>query len=176
MHGNAGYTLTDLVVTLAVLAVLFASAVPALSKLLLDARMTRQVNGLVHGVHLARQTALVRLTEVALCKSPAGDDCRHEGRWEDGWLLFVNADRDYPPRVSRGDARLAAGGAWDGGRIDSNRRFYVFRPATIRSTNGTFVFCDRRGAAAARALIVSYTGRPRTARHGAGGRALLCQT
>jgi hypothetical protein len=36
------------------------------------------------------------------------------------------------------------------------------------------VFCDRRGAAAAKAVIVSYTGRPRVDRLAPDGKPLQC--
>jgi type IV fimbrial biogenesis protein FimT len=142
--------------------------------LLLDARMTRQVNGLVHAIHLAKQSAHMQIVETVLCKSPDGQRCAHAGEWQDGWLLFANIDAEYPPQAGPGEPRLAAGGAWTGGRVSVNRKFFVFRPAEIRSTNGTFVFCDRRGSKKARALVVSYTGRPRTARHGPRNEALIC--
>jgi len=174
MDRHTGFTLADLVVTLGLLSVLSATAVPAFTRLLLDARMTQQVNGLVHGVHLAKHASHVRLAEVALCKSPDGRRCEHTGAWHDGWLLFVNTDDDFPPDAGADEPRLASGGAWRGGAIAGNRDYFVFRPAAIRSTNGTLVFCDRRGAPAARALIVSYTGRPRTARRAPGGRPLKC--
>ena len=45
--------------------------------------------------------------------------------------------------------------------------------AAIR-TNGTTIFCDGRGAPAAKAVIVSYTGRPRVDRVDADGRPLHC--
>ena len=42
------------------------------------------------------------------------------------------------------------------------------------ATNGTLVYCDRRREAAARALVISYTGRPRVAAEGPAGRDLDC--
>jgi type IV fimbrial biogenesis protein FimT len=59
------------------------------------------------------------------------------------------------------------------GTITSNRPYYEFRVGR-RSTNGTVVFCDRRGTAAARSVIVSYTARPRVADRDADGRPLQC--
>lgn len=174
MDRQAGFTLADLIITLGLLSVLTATAVPAFTEILLESRMTRQVNGLVHGVHLAKQSAHMRLAEVVLCKSPDGQSCGHGGKWHDGWLLFVNSNRDHPPIVGDDEPRLASGGYWTGGKMTANRNFFVFRPGSYRSTNGTFVFCDRRGADAARALIVSYTGRPRTNRRAPGGRPLIC--
>jgi len=174
MDRHTGFTLADLVISIGLLSLLSVTAVPAFTGLLLEARMTHQVNGLVHGVHLAKQAAHLRLAEIALCKSPDGRRCKHDQSWHDGWLLFVNTDGNFPPDVAADEPRLAAGGAWTGGTIAANRDYFVFRPAAIRSTNGTFVFCDRRGADAARALIVSYTGRPRTTRRAPDGRSLPC--
>lgn len=174
MRPHAGYTLADLLVTIGVIAILSVTAVPAFTTLLLDARMTRQVNGLVHAIHLARQSATVRLVDVVICKSLDARRCAHDAEWDDGWLLFANTDGDDPPQIGAAEPTLAAGAAWPDGSIEANRRFFVFRPLTIRSTNGTLTFCDRRGADAARALIVSYTGRPRTARSGPRNNPLVC--
>lgn len=174
MDRQTGFTLADLLLAVGLIAMLSVTAVPAFTDILLDARMTQQVNGLVHGVHLARQAAHVRLADIALCKSPDGRRCAHAGSWHDGWLLFENTDRDRPPQVDDEEPSLASGGAWPAGTIRSNREYYVFRPATIRSSNGTLTFCDRRGTDEARALIVSYTGRPRTARRAPGDRPLIC--
>ena len=174
MHRQAGFTLADLITTLAVVSIIAATAIPALQELLLDARMTRQVNGLVHGVHLAKQSAQTQIVDTVLCKSPDGQRCAHEGEWQDGWLLFANANADHPPQADPGEPRLATGGTWSGGQISSNRIFFVFRPAQIRSSNGTLVFCDRRGSENARALVISYTGRPRTTRRGPRNETLIC--
>jgi hypothetical protein len=40
--------------------------------------------------------------------------------------------------------------------------------------NGTIVFCDARGSAHARAIIISHTGRPRVAQRDADGKPLRC--
>jgi len=60
------------------------------------------------------------------------------------------------------------------GTIVGNRPFFEFRPLMRRSTNGTVVFCDRRGTPAARAVIVSYTGRPRVDQVDPDGNPLVC--
>ena len=61
------------------------------------------------------------------------------------------------------------------GSITANRRLFEFRPFGRRSTNGTVTFCDRRGAEQARAVVVSFTGRPRVTRNGSGMAALICE-
>jgi type IV fimbrial biogenesis protein FimT len=58
--------------------------------------------------------------------------------------------------------------------MTGNRIRFSYRPFGRRSTNGTVTYCDDRGADAARAVIVSYTGRPRTASLAPGGKPLRC--
>ncbi|NND37814.1 MAG: hypothetical protein HKN81_11845 [Gammaproteobacteria bacterium] len=174
MHRQPGVLLVDLVITVGLLAILSTAAVPTFRHLLLDASMTAQVNGLVHAVHLGKQSAHMRLAEVVMCPSPDGRQCVDDGQWQNGWLLFVNEDRDDPPRVTAGEATLAAGGVFARGHLRANRLYFYFRAATTRSTNGTFTFCDDRGTDHARALIISYTGRPRTSRRAPDGRSLIC--
>ena len=175
MRDRCGLTLIELLLTLAVLATLLLAGVPAFRDLQLNQQMTAQINALVHAVFMAKQTAHTRLTETVLCRSASGLQCEQEAGWSDGWLLFANQDRDHPPHVDAGEPILAVGAGYRRGTIRANRRAFVFRAFEIRSTNGTFVFCDARGTADARALIISYSGRPRTAARRADGRPLRCQ-
>lgn len=175
-HAARGMTLAELLLTVALAAIVMGIAVPVFTRLLLDARMTAQVNALVHGIHLGKQSARIRLSDIALCKSIDGQNCAHDRAWHDGWILFENRDRDHPPSVGPDEPVLAAGAPWTDGSITANRLHFVFRPFVIRSTNGTLTFCDRRGATAARAVIISPTGRPRTAGTGPGNRKLSCPT
>jgi type IV fimbrial biogenesis protein FimT len=90
--------------------------------------------------------------------------------------MFANQDQDYPATVDANEPVLAIGDAFRHGNIHGNRREFVFRAFEIRSTNGTLVFCDARGAAHARAVVISYTGRPRIATTRPGGSPLRCPT
>lgn len=173
MRAN-GLTLIELLVTLTIVAVIAMAGVPALRDLIMGQRMTSQINGFVHGVFLAKQSAHTRLVETVICKSPTGRRCEPDADWTDGWLLFINRDRDYPARIDATEPILATGDAFRNGAIRANRREFVFRAFEIRSTNGTLVFCDARGAEHARALVISYTGRPRIARVRPDGRPLQC--
>lgn len=174
MRRPRGFTLWELLCTLAIAAVAFAAGVPALRTFLLDARLTADVNAWVLAVQVARSEAAKRGRSVIVCKSDDTRRCGGAGLPVDaGWMVFVNDDDEYPPRRSGSEPLLYAHDAELAGSIVSNRPYYEFRPGR-RSTNGTTVFCDRRGAAAAKAVIVSYTGRPRVATRDADGRALRC--
>jgi len=173
MQRSTGYTLLELLVTLAVGAMLLALAVPAFTHLVLDSRLTSAVNRFVHGVYVARHEALKYGADVTLCRSASGKQCVQAGRWETGFIVFVNRDRDDPPRVDSGEPILQVEGRLPAGAILANRSAFVFRPWG-RSVNGTLTFCDRRGNPRARAVVVSYTGRPRAASAAEANGALKC--
>lgn len=161
MHRAAGYSLLDMLLTLTIVGVFAGVAWPGFANLILDLRMTAAINAFVHGIHLAKHTARTTQRETTLCKSGDGNQCDNAGEWQDGWLVFANLDEDYPPEVDATDRVIEVNRAYASGKITANRRSFVFRPFEIRSTNGTLIFCDRRGPEYARAVIVSYTGRPR---------------
>jgi len=173
MRAN-GLTLIELLATLTLVAVVSMVGIPALGDLIMSQRMTTQINGFVHGVFLAKQSAHTLQTETVICKSPTGRRCEPNADWTDGWLMFANLDRDYPANVDTDEPVLAVGEAFRNGSILANRSAFVFRAFEIRSTNGTLVFCDKRGAQFATALVISYTGRPRIATTRPGGEPLQC--
>ena len=174
MRSSPGFTLLELLATVAVAAIVLASGVPFVRSLVLDARRTSAVNGLVHGIHLARTEAHRDLRDVVVCRSATGSTCAAAGNWASGWIVFVNEDRDDPPQIDGGERVLHVIQRQSVGSITSNRRAYVLRPYALRATNGTVVFCDERGRPAARAVIVSYTGRPRVSTRNASGQPLTC--
>ncbi len=171
----AGITLWELLVTLAVAGLGLVVAVPGLERFALDARRTAEVNAFVGAVQLARSEAYAHGRPVVLCKTADRRRCGgREIRYDAGWMVFTDTEEASPPERGKAVPVLYAHVPPAGTRIASNRRLFEFFPFRHRSTNGTVTFCDRRGAEAARAVIVSYTGRPRTASQGPGGRPLAC--
>ena len=161
--------------TLTIAAVALGLGVPGFERFARDARLTADVNAFVSAVQLARGEAAKRGRSVIVCKTANRVSCAGaEIRYDAGWMVFVNDDDRWPPARSAAEPLLLAYVPVIDGTIDSNRPLYEFRAYRRRSTNGTVTFCDARGPAAARAVIVSYTGRPRVARLGPAGRALLC--
>lgn len=173
MQDSQGFTLVELLLSVAMGAVLLALAVPLFSGPVRDARMTSAVNAFVHGIHVARHQSQALGAELVLCRSRSGEQCTPGTPWRDGYLVFVNRDRDNPPRVDSGEAILQRAGPFEG-TILANREVFVFRPYGLRSVNGTITLCDERGQAAARAVIVSPAGRPRAVRADDSDGAIKC--
>lgn len=172
MRRIGGFTLWELVWTLAIGAVVLGTGVPAFQSFLLDARMTADVNGWVLAVQVARSEAAKRGRPVVVCQTNDGRRCDALPA-ATAWMVYVNLDDRYPPQRSETEPLLYVHAVERAGTTVSNRPYYEFRPGR-RSTNGTTVFCDRRGAEAARAVIVSYTGRPRVDKRDGDGRPLRC--
>lgn len=176
MKTQAGFSLFELMMTVALAAMAIVFAGPMLGGTLAKARITAEVNALHHGIHLARQESIKRNRYVSLCKTADGLRCGHGRAWHDGWMIFANTDRDHPPQRDDGEPLLRLHRPADGVTINANRNAYTLRTVRRRSTNGTFVVCDRAARARPRALIVSYTGRPRTAAQDRAPAALRCDT
>ena len=172
---RSGFTLLELLVAIAVAGVFVGLVMPTFDSLLLDNRRTARINNLVTALHLARSEAIKRGKVVAICPTGGTDNCAgSDAGWEHGWLVFANLDRDDPPRIDDDEPVLFRYSADRHAQIRANRRAFTYRPFDKNSTNGTIVFCDRRGAAHARAVVISYTGRPRIADKSASGGALTC--
>ena len=169
MQRCRGISLWELLLVLAVASVLSAVGIPGVSAFVLNARRTADINAFVTAIQLARSEAFKRGRTVVLCKSADGSGCGGaEVEFGQGWLVFVNEDEIRPPGRSAAEPLLHAYRPAMSGTIRANRNLFEFRAFGRRSTNGTVSFCDRRGAAHARAVVVSYTGRPRVSGSGAG--------
>ncbi len=174
-----GFTLLELLATLAIVALLATLASPSFQETLLNARRTEVLNALIRSLHLARVESLRAGREAVVC--PVDEDGLCAGRsdnWTGGWRVFVNRVGRDPSVLDVGDhvllAREGAGDPARDGRLNANREAFVYRPFNRRSTNGTLIYCDRRGARSARAIIVSHTGRPRISDRSGRGEPLTC--
>ena len=84
-----GFTLIELVVTMAVAAILVAVAVPNMRTFIQNGRLNTQTNDLIGDLNLARSEAIKRRAFVGVCKSTNGTTCAGGGDWRDGRVVFV---------------------------------------------------------------------------------------
>lgn len=97
---HMGFTLVELMVTVAVVAILLAIGAPQLQGFLFKQRVAADVDTLGAAMHLARSEALKRSGRVSVCPLPAGhaDRCVSAATkdWSNGWMVFIN----YPSAAS----------------------------------------------------------------------------
>ncbi len=163
---SRGHTLIELLTALAVIAIIAAAAIPAFSRLLLDSRRNATITSAVHAVNLARQLAAIRDEPIHLCGTQDERACSGRADWS-GRLLLAN-DHDDLLRV----LPLTAAGRTQ--RVRSNRTAIRFEGGSGFASPATLTICDRRGPRAARALIISRSGRPRVSDRDASDRPLTC--
>ncbi len=161
MSIHRGYSLYELLVTLSVATILIVIGAPPLGNLIARNRVTAEINALHHALHLGRQEAIKRRLNLVLCQSDNGSHCTGSGNWGRGWMLFVDNDDDG--RADPGERVVRRHQPAAAVNIITNRKRYTLRGVRRRNTNGTFLLCDGAARVRSRALIVSYTGRPRSA-------------
>jgi type IV fimbrial biogenesis protein FimT len=157
MRPQPGHTLVELLATLGLIAVLATAAAPSFTSWLLDIRRDSALTASLHAVHAARQLAAVRGESITLCGSRDGMRCTGLTDWSQGLLIAAQDGRARRGLTVPGASRLRA-----------NRVEVRFEAGTGHATPATLSICDRRGAASARTVIVSRSGRPRATGPGEG--------
>lgn len=89
-----GFTLVELLIVLAVAAVLVLYVVPSFSALATSSKLTAASNALLSSMHLARSEAIKRNSRVVMCKTADGLSCASAGGWEQGWIVFQDTNND----------------------------------------------------------------------------------
>ena len=159
---NLGFTLIELMVTIAVAAILITVAVPSMRTFVQNGRINTEVNDLLADINFARSEAIKRRTNVSICKSINGTTCTVGGvDWENGRLIFV--DPAANGAVDIGDTILRFRGALGGSdtTLFSTTDSIVFAPnGTYAGAGGTtfLIFCDGRGPSKGKSVTINTVG------------------
>ena len=90
---NKGYSLIELLVSLAILGILLAVALPNFQDTIESNVTNSQAKLFMTTLNLARSEAIKRGTNVGICPSNDGLDC-DAASWSTGWAVFVDVNGD----------------------------------------------------------------------------------
>lgn len=93
-RGQSGFTLLELLTTLAVVGILLAVGVPTFASIIRNNRITAATNELVTSLTYARSEAMKRGEVVTTCPSEDESDCAGSDDWSTGWIVFVDQNLD----------------------------------------------------------------------------------
>jgi type IV fimbrial biogenesis protein FimT len=182
---NAGFSLLELMVTIAVAGVLAAIAVPSLTTFIQNSRQTSEANSLVMALDYARSEAVKEDANVEVCASTDGATCSgnaNPGGWGTGWIVETTG---AAPTVLQSMAALGANNTLSGEFNGAGVSQVTFMPnGFVQATGGAgqffttyFTLCDTRGAAFAHDVEVTPVGgvqSSQTAGQNLAGQGLNC--
>lgn len=181
---DRGFTLVELMVVVGLIALVMTQGIPWLESTTLNSRRAAQINAFVADLNAARGLAVAgddvtfgvhginpcTGCEVSLCKTEDGATCSTSSSvyWENGWLLFWDADGDGVVDTVDNDRLIAVRPALTGGNtLRGNllvRHRVTYTTSGFTSNNESLAWCDKRGFGdQARAIVIASTGRVRTA-------------
>ena len=91
MKSSKGFTLLELMVTLAVSAILMFVAVPSFVSFIRNSQMTTQANAFFTDLSLTKSEAVKRNARVSICASADSITCSGSTNWATGWIVFTDA-------------------------------------------------------------------------------------
>ncbi|MFK5913162.1 MAG: GspH/FimT family pseudopilin [Woeseiaceae bacterium] len=175
---NHGFTLLELLVTLAIASVLAAISFPSLSAMLSQNRMVVTTNQLAGALAYARSEAVMRGENVVTCHSINQTKCHRSQYWNGSYIIFVDSNRN---RLREPEEQLLRV------YVDSNNdtqielsasgraiEYYMrYLPTGEAYPNGTFRICSS-SSNSRNALIMTQSGRLRLSKTMRDGYPITC--
>lgn len=172
---SQGFTIIELIITLALAAVVLGLAVPSAKHMFLTSSILSINNDVVAALQFARSEAIKRNVPVTVCSSTNGSTCNGaDNNWDDGWIVFVedvafDADPKDETIIRKHQGKIS-----DTMTIRSSRElgdnfnkfitylgsgYPVIAPAPGVPATGEFWVCEDNDTAYSRRIVLNPSGR-----------------
>jgi len=154
-----GFTLVELLVTMAVAAIIVTWAMPSFATLMQNNRLTTRRDSFVGSLRYARSTALSQNVGTQLCPFSAAGSTACGANWGAGWIVVLNPNGSAtttPPLTLLQSVQTRSGGP----AISSPTAaaLVTFDPRGLATNAAQFAVCDGRGSSYAYSVQVYPTG------------------
>ena len=166
---NSGFTLIELMVTLAVAAIILSVGVPSFRAVIMDNRLVSQANQLVTSIKIARSAAVRYQRNATVCASANFDatvpSCSASTDWSNGWIVWVDKDRDAATDAN--EVISVFGPIHDASTLTSGAPAFTYDARGFGVTGAAdMTLCDSRTAETGRRIRVNTVGRTNVSRQG----------
>lgn len=178
-RAQAGFTLLELMVVVAIAGILMAVAIPAMGNFIRNGRITAAANDVMAALHFTRSEAIKRRQPVTLCTSVNAlnadgsantvDPACADSEFLTGWIVFVDLNQDGVRDA--GDTILLNHGPMNAeitaaSSADPFFVTYLMNGFAANPNGASIALCDARGnepsggeLSSARGILIAVTGR-----------------
>ncbi|HEY7772110.1 MAG TPA: GspH/FimT family pseudopilin [Marinagarivorans sp.] len=156
-----GFTLLELMVTISIMAIIAGIAVPSYQGLIQNNQLRAASHAFYGSLVLARSEAVKNNLPVAMCKSTDSASCAGSGTWDDGWLIYIDADNDGS--LDSGEMILDSHSGLQNLTLratDANLHQLIYQPDGTQRVATHFNVCIDDDASRGSKIAIGLTGRP----------------
>lgn len=160
-HRSSGFTLMELLVTIAVVGVLLAIAVPSFQSLFNRNRVATVVNDFLSGLYYARTEGIRKALPATICMSNNQTSCTGNSGWANGWIVWTDINSNGTldaGELVRAHGPINAGNAVIGGGAQTSFTFTAQGALVTGGNADTIKVCTPSDLTLSRQITVQTSG------------------